>query len=236
MDGKDDKEKNLSKKDVKGFKTKFKEFSKTRAFKVISYVLVFFIGYSIGVPTEESIESAVSQDSSYETKLSESQTKISELEAEVEKLEEKVEEAKPWFEMKEEERKAEEEKLAKEKEEKEKAEQAKKEAEEKKGYNTGITYSQLARTPDDYKGKKVKFSGKVVQVMEGDGETQIRLAVGGSYDNIIYGVYSSSIVDSRILEDDYITVYGTSSGLLTYTSTMGGEITIPSMLIQKIDQ
>ena len=29
---------------------------------------------------------------------------------------------------------------------------------------------------------------------------------------------------------------GLSAGLLTYTSTMGGEITIPSMLIQKIDQ
>ena len=38
---------------------------------------------------------------------------------------------------------------------------AAKAAEEAKGYETGITYDQLARTPDDFKGKKVKFYGKV---------------------------------------------------------------------------
>ena len=84
--------------------------------------------------------------------------------------------------------------------------------------------------------KKVKFKGKVIQVMEGDGETQIRLAVNGSYDNILYGIYKSDIVDSRVLEDDYITIYGNSAGLITYTSTMGGEITIPSVVITKISQ
>ncbi|WP_272875231.1 hypothetical protein [Bhargavaea massiliensis] len=67
--------------------------------------------------------------------------------------------------------------------------EAKRKAEEeaKKGYDTGITYDQLARTPDDYIGKKVKFSGKVIQVMEGDGTTQIRFAVNEDYDTIIYG-------------------------------------------------
>lgn len=44
---------------------------------------------------------------------------------------------------------------------------AAKAAEEAQGYETGITYDQLARTPDDFKGKKVKFTGKVVQVIEG---------------------------------------------------------------------
>ena len=71
--------------------------------------------------------------------------------------------------------------------------------------------------------------------MEGDGEVQIRLAVNGDYDNILYGVYDSSIVSSRVLEDDYITVMGLSSDLLTYESTMGGEITIPSMVVEKIE-
>ena len=140
--------------------------------------------------------------------------------------------------MKEDEQKAIEEENARKAEEERKAAEAKKEeerkaaeAKEKQGYNTGITYKQLARTPDDYVGEKVKFKGKVVQVMEGDGETQIRLAVDGNYDNIIYGAYNSSIV----LEDDYITIMGVSGGLLTYTSTMGGDITIPSVLVQKID-
>lgn len=113
---------------------------------------------------------------------------------------------------------------------------AQKEAEERMGYETGITYDQLARTPDEYKGKKVKFSGKVIQVLEGDGTVEIRLAVNSNYDTILYCAYQSSIVSSRVLEDDKITVYGTSNGLLSYKSTMGGTITIPSILIDKIDQ
>lgn len=108
--------------------------------------------------------------------------------------------------------------------------------EEAKGYETGITYDQLARTPDDYKGKKVKFSGKVLQVVEGDEEIQIRLAVNQDYDTILYCGYDPSIVSSRVLEDDVITIYGTSLGLYSYTSTMGGKITIPSIYIDRIDQ
>lgn len=125
----------------------------------------------------------------------------------------------------------EEEKARKEQEEKEA-----REAEEAKGYETGITYDNLARTPDDYNGKKVKFYGKVVQVMEGDGQVQIRLAVNDDYDTILLGNYDSTIVTSRVLEDDMITIYGTSVGLISYQSTMGGTITIPAVSIEKIDQ
>ena len=129
-------------------------------------------------------------------------------------------------------KKAEEEEKAKKEEE----EKAAREAEEAKGYETGITYDNLARTPDDYKGKKVKFYGKVIQVIEDDSEIQIRLAVNDDYDTILLGGYDSSIVSSRVLEDDEITIYGTSIGLISYDSTMGGKITIPGVYIDKIDQ
>ena len=113
---------------------------------------------------------------------------------------------------------------------------AAKAAEEAQGYETGITYDQLARTPDDFEGKKVKFTGKVVQVIEGSGSIQIRLAVNDNYDTILFGQYDSSIVGSRVLEDDHITIYGTSAGTISYQSTMGGTITIPGVSIEKIDQ
>lgn len=109
-------------------------------------------------------------------------------------------------------------------------------AEAAKGYETGITYDQLARTPNDYINKKVKFSGKVIQVLEGDGDINIRLAVDGNYDNIILGEYDSSIVSSRVLENDTITIYGYSLGTTSYQSVMGGTITIPAVYIEKIDQ
>lgn len=190
---------------------------------------------------------------------------LAEKDTEITQLTEKVESAKPWFELseKEQERKVEEEKketeriaaekkakekkekLAAEKKAKEKADKKAKEvaeakkkekAEEKKGYDTGITYDQLARNPDDYEGDKIKFRGKVIQVMEGDGETQIRIAVNSNIDTILYGAFDASLVESRILEDDIVTLMGISAGLLSYESTMGGNITIPSMLIFDIDQ
>lgn len=105
-------------------------------------------------------------------------------------------------------------------------------AEAAKGYETGITYDNLARTPDNYVGKKVKFRGKVVQVMEGADSTQIRLAVNSDYDTILYcTVPKAKTANLRILEDDIITIFGVSQGLLTYTSTLGGQITIPSVSV-----
>ena len=114
--------------------------------------------------------------------------------------------------------------------------EAARKAEEAKGYETGITYDQLARTPDDFMGKKVKFYGKVVQVIENGTSVQIRLAADDNYDTILLGEYDSSIVSSRVLDDDLITIYGTSVGTISYQSTMGGTITIPGVMIDKIDQ
>lgn len=114
---------------------------------------------------------------------------------------------------------------------------ASKAAEDAKGYETGITYDQLARIPEDFKGKKVKFTGKVLQVMEGSiaSDPAIRLAANKNYDTVIYGKYPSKIISSRILEDDMITIYGTSYGLQSYQSTLGGTITIPYVYIDKIE-
>lgn len=38
-----------------------------------------------------------------------------------------------------------------------------------------------------------------------------------------------------VLEDDYVNMYCTSAGLFTYSSTMGGEITIPALLVHIIE-
>ncbi|MBQ9278075.1 MAG: hypothetical protein IJ224_05520 [Lachnospiraceae bacterium] len=98
-------------------------------------------------------------------------------------------------------------------------------------YDGTVTYDDLARTPDDFEGKAIKIKGKVIQVTEDDGYTQLRVAVNSDYDNIIMVIYDSKIVDKRILEEDKITVYGLYTGLITYESVMGASITIPSMMI-----
>lgn len=217
-----------------------KLLEKVKNKKIVGYIVVLVAGTVLG-----NLTSPMCSESSHvgiEQTLEDKDKEIKDKDEEIEMLNAKLESAKPWFEMKEEEQKELEEKNAKKKAEEEAKKKAaeeearkKAEEEEKKGYDTGIGYKDLARNPKDYVGKKVKFKGKVIQVMEGDGEVQIRLAVNGDYNNIMYCVYDSSIVSSRVLEDDYITVMGLSADLITYTSTMGGEITIPSMLVQKID-
>jgi hypothetical protein len=228
-------------------------FAKKNWRYILVTLLALWIGSAAG-PSQGELDASIKVNKDMTEEIdglkslnSESATKIAELEA-------KVKEAEPFFKLKEEERKqkeaeakaAEEKRLA-EKKAKEEAEQKAAEAKaaeeqrlaeekEKKGYETGITYDQLARTPDDYIAEKIKFKGKVIQVMEGDGTTQIRLAVNDNYDTILFGEFDSSILDSRVLEDDVITIMGLSAGLITYESTMGGEISIPGVSIEKVEQ
>jgi hypothetical protein len=162
----------------------------------------------------------------YKAKMSEYED-LAEAEAEARKIE------ADRLKAEEDERKRKEQEEAKKEEEKKAAEEEKK---AKQGYDTGITYDQLARTPDEYKGEKVKFKGKVVQVIEGDTEIDLRLAVNNDYDKIIYLFYPKDLVSSRVLEDDKITIYGVSYGLYSYESTVGSKITIPLISVDKIDQ
>lgn len=102
-------------------------------------------------------------------------------------------------------------------------------------YNTGITYDNLARNPEDNEGKKVTLSGEIVQVVEGDDYTQYRLAVGQDYDNMVLIEISSEQLTSRVLENDLVTIYGESRGVTDYESTLGGQITIPAVTVDKYE-
>ena len=102
-----------------------------------------------------------------------------------------------------------------------------------------ISYDSLARTPGDYKGERVKFSGKVVQVCSEASSflyySTYRVATSGNYDNIVYIYVDNYGSGERILEDDRITFYGEFDGLYTYTTVMGSSITIPSVKVEYID-
>lgn len=210
---------------------------------MIGIIVLMFFAYSGASSGSSSHEKQVNTLKQQNEELN---TEVNNLEGKNEELQAKIDEASPWFEMKEEERKAEEEKIAKEKAEKEAKEEAEQKAQEKaekeaqakkekQGYNTGITYSKLARNPDKYEGKKVKFKGQVMQISEGLLSNVIRLAVGGDYDKVLYLNVSESLTEERILEDDWITIYGVSDGIETYTTVMGANVSIPSVDVDKVD-
>lgn len=145
------------------------------------------------------------------------------------------EETAPYMELSEAERAAEVERLKKEEEERKAKEEAAKREEEAKGYNTGITYKEISRSPEKYTGKKVKFTGRVLQLMEGSYSNQIRMSTSGNYDDVILINYSSNLLDVRILEDDNITVCGTFSKMYTYTTVMGSSLTVPLVNVDIIE-
>lgn len=99
-----------------------------------------------------------------------------------------------------------------------------------------IPYDDLARNPDANTGKKVHFRGKIIQVIEDGNSVQYRISVQqGSYgiwdsDKVVYVLYNRTGNDNRLLENDIVEFWGTSTGTITYQSTLGGNITIPSVM------
>lgn len=244
------------------FLEKIKMDKKTAAIVVGGIVVGLTIGFGSGVSATPVCSEE--KHNGIDKKIIVLENLVEDKDNEIKELNEKVTQAKPWFEMNEEEqrkieeenarieaerkakeeeekriaeeeaaKKAEEERLAKEKQEEE--ERIAKENAEKNKYETSITYSQVARNPDDYILKLGKFKGKVVQVLEGDTHNNLRVAVGGNYDNMLLVEYDPSILSQRVLENDQVTIYGTNMGIYSYESTLGATISIPSMLADKID-
>ncbi|CEN23753.1 hypothetical protein [Paraclostridium sordellii] len=228
-------------------KGKYSFFKNKRAKQVYVCFVCIIVGIVIG---RENIANKYNSLTDEYNKLlgqvEEQKTQISELEA-------TVHAAKPWFDMDYEEKRKVEEQNAKVEAEKraerkvaykKKAEEASKKAEEEKlakeekeknKYNTDLTYNEIARNPEKTLSKNCKFTGEVAQVIEGGGTNNLRVAVNGDYDKMMLVEYKPSILKSRILEKDSVTLYGTSSGTTSYTSTLGAKITIPAMVADKID-
>ena len=93
-----------------------------------------------------------------------------------------------------------------------------------------VGYKSVARNPEKYEGDKIKISGKVLQVTEGDyGINSLRVATSGGYDNVYLVSYDSDELSQNILEDDKVTIWGECTGTTSYTTVLGATITIPSM-------
>ena len=101
------------------------------------------------------------------------------------------------------------------------------------------TYNEVARNPDNYIGKKAKFTGEVIQAMpDGDSYTLRVNVTKGRYvwdDTVLVSYTKQDSSESNILEDDIVTMYGVLMGDYTYTSVMGASITVPSFSAEYID-
>lgn len=95
------------------------------------------------------------------------------------------------------------------------------------------TYEQIARYPDEHKGKLVVFTGSVFQVQELLGTTTLMVQYT-KVDNEYFAYYEDNVyVDYKykdglkVLEGDIITLYGVLEGEKTYVSVLGQVINVP---------
>lgn len=92
--------------------------------------------------------------------------------------------------------------------------------------DTPSSYDDFFRNNEEYLNQGVKWSGRIIQVIE-DGENyQFRVDVGSSDIVYLHG-YSGK----RFLENDTIEFVGISRGLISYESIFGGQVTIPGIRV-----
>ena len=124
-------------------------------------------------------------------------------------------------------------------------------------------YTAIMRDPNKHNGEQMSIYGRVLQKQSTSGygmsahngedvenytlkplaggsaygsyghSVVMRVATSGRWDNVFY-VTCSKYEAEGIIEDDYITVYGTCRGTTTYTTVLGGSVTIPELDAEEI--
>lgn len=119
--------------------------------------------------------------------------------------------------------------------EKQAAEKAAKEAADRDPNSyQALPYEEMARNGNNHKGEKLQITGTVIQVTDSaDGGATLRVATNGNYDGIyIVQISKNEWQSHRLLENDVITFYGYVYGLYSYKSVMGGQITVPALIVK----
>ena len=71
--------------------------------------------------------------------------------------------------------------------------------------------------------------------MNSGSTTFYRISSRGNYNDVVYVAIDNSDILTPIIEDDKVTVYGKYDGLETYTTIMGGSVTIPRVKAERIN-
>lgn len=105
-----------------------------------------------------------------------------------------------------------------------------------------ISFEDLSRNPDKYKGNNYKFTGQVIQVQEGWFDTvELRINVTKEefeyiddvmWTDTIYATVTIPDGADKLLEDDVITFWGTCDGDYTYETVMGNNVSLPKIDIK----
>lgn len=89
-----------------------------------------------------------------------------------------------------------------------------------------ISYEEIARSKNGCEGRKLTFTGEVIQVSSELYRLNVTKTSYGYTDTIAFDINTSTLTQN-ILEGDVVTIWGESKGLYTYKSILNTEVTVP---------
>lgn len=89
------------------------------------------------------------------------------------------------------------------------------------GRNAPIFYKEFLKNPNKFKGSRVMLTGRIVQIEEDNGQTELQISIDDDADAII--VSYPGTVDAY--QDDTVTVYGEGGGLVERENRLGADMT-----------
>lgn len=95
-----------------------------------------------------------------------------------------------------------------------------------------IDYKQLDKNADKHAGKYVTYSGEIIQIIEEDGYTNIRMSLDEYHNDILYIEHDD---ETEFVEGDNITVFGEIYGNYEYKSQAGWNISVPAIFADIIE-
>lgn len=219
-----------------------KKPNRTKMYYMVALAAIALLGVALpkdntsveqSADSEESVVSEENSEEEAESKAkAEEESRAAEEQAKAESEEQAKAESEEQARIESEEAKKAEEEAAAQKAIEE-AEKALQEAEAKlkdpNSYRTDLTYENLARTPEEFYFEMVAIKGTVVQVMEGDGFTQYRVAWNDNYDQIVLVELSDESMETRLLENDWVNIYGYYMGMYSYETVLGAEMSVPAI-------
>lgn len=94
----------------------------------------------------------------------------------------------------------------------------------------GYVYDDIMANPDDYTGERLSIEGTVLQVIKEKTELRVKDSDG----NVFYCFIPDGIINTRIIQDDNVTISGLCDGLFTYSSILGNTITVVKVAVEEI--
>ncbi|MDI9413384.1 MAG: hypothetical protein QM401_07400 [Bacillota bacterium] len=98
-----------------------------------------------------------------------------------------------------------------------------------------VSYDDLARYPEQQKGKAVTYQGKVIQKVS---DTGLRIGTKegsfGSWDNVFYVSLKNETKNTGILEGDIVEFIGVTDGEQKAKTVLGQSVALPKINVYEI--